>query len=134
MPSPLITLGSVEIPVSDLKRAIRWYGQALGYACTWSDEHHAMLVHEHQAASTKIFLVATDDERRLEFRSTHTGLVHGAIDFQTDDLEQTHAQLTGFVPGLGAIPEPANEWAPRGFGFQDSEGNRLAVFSLGKKP
>jgi catechol-2,3-dioxygenase len=133
MHSPIITLSSVEIPVSDLKRAIGWYEQALGYSCTWADQHHAMLVNENNASSTKIFLVETNDALRLEFRSTHTGIMHSAIDFETDDLEKAHAHLASFVPGLEAIPQPANEWAPRGFGFHDSEGNRLAIFSFGKK-
>lgn len=131
--SPVITVSSVEIPVADLKRAIGWYEQALGYSCAWSDRHHAMLVSENKASSVNIFLVETNDAMRLEFHSTNTKVTHSAIDFKTDDLEKAHEHLARFVPGLEAIPQPANEWAPRGFGFHDCEGNRLAIFSFGKK-
>lgn len=134
MPSPItITLSSVEIPVFDLERAVRWYEQALGYSCTWSDQNHAMLVNEGNASSAKILLVETNDTLRLAFRSTNTGIVHSAIDFEADDLEMAHAHLAGLIPDLAPIPPTANEWAPRGFGFDDSEGNRLAIFSYGKK-
>ncbi|MFA6313804.1 MAG: VOC family protein [Sterolibacterium sp.] len=130
MPSPAITIGSVEIPVSSLERAVHWYRQALGYSCTWSDRHHAMLANEDDKSATKILLVATDDPTRLGFPSTNTGVMHGVVDFQTDDLERAHAHLASLNPDLGPISQPANEWAPRGFGFCDSEGNRLAFFSF----
>ncbi len=133
MRSPITTISSVEIPVSNLERAIRWYEQALGYLCTWSDQHHAMLANEDNASSTKILLVETNDALRLAFHSTNTGIMHSAIDFETDDLERAHAHLASLIPDLEPIPQAANEWAPRGFGFHDSEGNRLAIFSFGKK-
>lgn len=128
-----ISISSVEIPVSDLERAIHWYEQALGYSCTWSDRHHAMLAHEDSVPSAKIFLVATDDPVRIAFRSTHTHVMHSVIDFETDDLESAHAHLASLIPDLEPIPQPTNAWAPRGFSFPDSEGNRLAIFSFGKQ-
>jgi hypothetical protein len=91
-----------------------------------------MLVNEGSASSTKILLVETNDSLRLAFRSTHTGVMHGVIDFETDDLEKAHAHLAGLIADLEPIPEAVNKWAPRGFGFDDSEGNRLAIFSYGK--
>lgn len=133
MHSPIITLSSVEVPVSDLERAIRWYEQALGYLCTWSDQNHAMLENKGNASSTRILLVKTNDTLRLVFRSTNTGIKHSAIDFETDDLEKTHAHLAGIISDLEPIPQNANKWAPRGFGFDDCEGNRLAIFSYGNK-
>ena len=130
MPPPFATLRTVEIPVSDLQRAIRWYGEALGDACGWSDPQHALLAREGDAAATQLLLVQTDDPTRLSFRATHSGILHGVLDFETDDLDAAHAHLARLIPGLAPIPEPAHAWAPRGFGFLDSEGNRLALFSF----
>ncbi|MCP1339587.1 VOC family protein [Idiomarina sp. M1R2S28] len=131
--SATICIGSIEIPVFNLRRAIEWYKKALRYDCVWSDEWHAML---HPQAvvesSAKILLVKTDDSFRLKFKSTFTNTEHSVIDFETDDLERFHQHLLTLIPSLGAIPEPVNDWAPRGFGFEDSEGNRLAVFSYSR--
>jgi len=129
---PLILIGSVEIPVLDLARATHWYKEVLGYSCTWSDNHHAMLAMQGNNTSTKILLVQTEDPKRLSFKSTNTGITHSVIDFETDNLEAFHAKLSANTPELAPIPEPANDWAPRGFGFVDSEGNQLAVFCYGK--
>lgn len=129
-----LSLSSVEIPVAQLDRAISWYGEALGYACEWSDSHHAMLACMNSAESSgrnapRILLVETNDISRLSFKSTHTNLQHSVIDFETDNLESVHAHLSKFIQDLEPIPVPANGWAPRGFGFSDCDGNRLAIFS-----
>lgn len=123
-----LRIGTLEIPVANLLRAIDWYARAFGLECAWSDEAHAVLQWP-QGDGPSLLLVATDDAPRLRFKSTHTGLDHAVVDFETDDLESFHAHLGAMVPGLGPIPAPANDWAPRGFAFDDSEGNRLAVFS-----
>ncbi len=131
--SATICMVSSEIPVFMQQRAIEWYKEALGYDCVWSDEWHAML---HPQAvvesSAKVLLVKTDDSFRLKFKSTFTNTEHSVIDFETEDLEKFHQHLLTLIPNLGAIPEPVNDWAPRGFGFEDSEGNRLAVFSYSR--
>lgn len=131
--STAICIGSIEIPVFDLQRAIEWYKKALGYHCVWSDDLHAMLhPQETHQLSAKILLVKTEDSFRLKFKSTFTNTEHSVIDFETDDLEKFHQHILTLIPNLGAIPEPVNDWAPRGFGFEDSEGNRLAVFSYNR--
>ena len=43
MDKVITTIGTVEIPVADLSRAIRWYKDALNFECDWSDEHHAII-------------------------------------------------------------------------------------------
>lgn len=129
MTHPNLSISTVEIPVSKLERAILWYDHALGFSCEWSDQHHAILVHKNNPSSPRVLLVETEDSARLFFVSTNTKLVHGAIDFETDNLEAFHTHLSSYIPGLEPIPVRANDWAPRGFGFSDCEGNRLAVFS-----
>lgn len=127
-----VSIGSIEIPVRNLVRAIGWYSEVFGYVCTWSDENHAMLSKASGDRSVSIFLVQTDDVTGLSFRSTKTNVTHSVLDFETDDLDGFHSWLAQFSQDLPPIPEPANEWAPRGFSFLDSEGNRLAVFCFVK--
>ena len=38
-----VTVATVEIPVSDLRRAVGWYAETLGFEEEWADEHHALL-------------------------------------------------------------------------------------------
>jgi predicted enzyme related to lactoylglutathione lyase len=133
MSAPNLSISSIEIPVSNLERAILWYEQALAFSCEWSDSHHAMLVHKTNSRSPRVLLVETNDPTRLKFNSTNTNLIHSVIDFETEKLEEAHAHLSACIPDLEPIPTPANDWAPRGFGFSDSEGNRLAIFSYDRQ-
>ena len=123
----MIALSGVEVPVADLDRAIAWYQSALRLQCTWSDAGHAMLT----SASISILLVETKDGIRLGF--TRNGLRHSVVDFRTDDLEGLHAHLAGLGCDVDALTPQVNEWAPRGFGMLDSEGNRLGVFTYGSR-
>jgi catechol 2,3-dioxygenase-like lactoylglutathione lyase family enzyme len=137
-PPPSVQISTVEIPVADLARAIEWYRTVLGLNCTWSDEHHAMLAGSTDAGVqtkstlTSILLVRTNDALRLGFRNTSNGLHHSVIDFQTADLEAFHAHLLLHGTQLDDLTPPANEWAPRGFGFFDCEGNRMGAFTYSR--
>ena len=132
-------ISTVEIPVADLARAIEWYQSALGLNCTWSDEHHAMLAEataagvQTKSTSPSILLVRTNDGSRLGFRNTSNGLHHSVIDFQTGDLEAFHAHLLLLGSQVDDLTPPANEWAPRGFGFFDCEGNRMGAFTYSRE-
>ena len=126
MARPSVRLDSIEIPVADLKRATAWYRSALGLECIWSDQLHALL---EAAAGVRILLVATRDETRLGFHSSHSGVDHSVVDFHTDDLESLHAHLCSQHARVDELGPPAHDWAPRGFGFFDSEGNRLGAYS-----
>jgi catechol 2,3-dioxygenase-like lactoylglutathione lyase family enzyme len=130
-----VQIGTVEVPVADLKRAIAWYQSALGLTCTWSDEHHALLTgateprHAANSSFTDILLVQTEDASRLGFQNTNNGLRHGVLDFRSTDLEGLHAHLLLHGAPVDDLNPPVNQWAPRGFGFFDSEGNRLGAFT-----
>ena len=130
MPTTSIRLATVEIPVRSLARAAGWYETALGYTSEWSDDHHAMLVpRDNAAGALRLLLVETTDEgARLAFRSSHTSITHSVLDFETRDLDALHAHLTGLGTPVDDLGPPKNEWAPRGFGFEDTEGNRLGAF------
>ena len=46
------------------------------------------------------------------------------------DLEALHAHISTLGTAVDELRPPSLSWAPRGFGFLDSEGgNRLAAFS-----
>jgi catechol 2,3-dioxygenase-like lactoylglutathione lyase family enzyme len=124
--STAVTIGTIEIPVGDLRRAVGWYASALGFDEEWSDDHHALMGSD--GGDLKL-LVAVGSDARLGFTCAATGLKHGVIDVRTDDLDALHARLAGLGSPVDPLDEPGNNWAPRGFGFEDSEGNRLAAFS-----
>mgnify|MGYP002619729240 CR=1 FL=1 len=118
--------------MADLHRAVRFYEAALGFQCAWSDDHHAMLSLAHSPGpAIEVLLVETADDARLSFRSSHTGLHHGVLDFHTSDLSRLPTHLRSIGTEVHDVAPAVNEWAPSGFGFFDSEGNRLAAFSYG---
>lgn len=121
-----VTVATVEIPVSDLRRAVGWYAETLGFKEEWADEHHALLGAGDDGP--RLLLVVADGAR-LGFSCPATGLRHGVVDLRTGDLDALHARLTALGGPVDALDEPGNGWAPRGFGFEDSEGNRLAAFA-----
>lgn len=123
---PKTEIASIEIPVADLRRAVSWYAEHLGFDEEWSDDHHALL---GAGDGPKVLLVEAGPGDRLGFECPATGLRHAVVDFRTDDLDALHARLTDAGVDADPLDRPANDWAPRGFGFTDSEGNRLAAFS-----
>lgn len=74
----------------------------------------------------------TSDVTRLGFQNSSNGLRHSVVDFETLELETLHAFLKAFGTMVDDFLPPVNAWAPRGFGFADSEGNRLAAFTYVK--
>tara|TARA_R110000782_G_scaffold13976_29_gene41149 strand:- start:465 stop:854 length:390 start_codon:yes stop_codon:yes gene_type:complete len=122
---------TIEVPVGDLRRAVAWYGAHLGFEEEWSDGHHALL--SSDGGGPKLLLVVVRSGVRLGFTCEATGLRHGVVDVRTDDLGALHAQLAASGTPVDALDAGGNEWAPRGFGFEDSEGNRLAAFSYPRR-
>jgi len=124
---PKVVVSTVEIPVADLPRAIAWYDKVLGFKAGWADAANAIL--SRQGESVRLLLVRTARPERLVIHPEGTAVVHGVLDLQTDDLAALHAHLVGAGANPDPLGPPAHEWAPRGFGFWDSEGNRLGAFS-----
>ena len=131
MTTPAVQINTIEIPVSNLKRAMDWYQSALRFNCEWSDEKHALLANEVKANSSQVrlLLVETLETVRLGFFGSSSGVHHGVIDFKAADLEALHAHISTLGTAIDEMRPPSLSWAPRGFGFLDSEGNRLAAFS-----
>jgi catechol 2,3-dioxygenase-like lactoylglutathione lyase family enzyme len=138
MQRPSLRIDTVEIPTADLARATNWYQAALGLTCTWSDENHALLsgggpdaAHE-DSFGVRLLLVETEDTTRHGFTNSTNGLNHSVIDLQTPQLDEFHAFLRAQGTRTDELQPPVNAWAPRGFGFFDSEGNRLAAYTYAK--
>jgi predicted enzyme related to lactoylglutathione lyase len=133
MRTPALQINTIEIPVSKLTRAIDWYQSALGFNCEWSDERHALLVNQTDevkanSSEVRLLLVETLESVRLGFLGSG-GVHHGVIDFKASDLEALHTHISTLGTAVDEMQPPSLSWAPRGFGFVDSEGNRLAAFS-----
>ncbi|MCU9612595.1 sigma-70 family RNA polymerase sigma factor [Caldibacillus lycopersici] len=124
-------IATIEIPVTNLPKSIAWYSKLLGLKAVYQDENSCML---HLQGSSRIgvptiYLVKTEDERRLLFKNTFTGIIHSVIDFYIDDLERFHhyLQQEGVkVTNLNYFPGTKQG----GFGFEDPDGNLLSATNV----
>lgn len=116
-------VAGVEIPVADLKKAIAWYAETFGMKVLGEPEKDweaAMLYLDggERLGVRNFYLVKTEDDQRLAFVNTHTGVTHSVIDFYSANVKSILADL--HVRGVrmnGAS------------GFFDPDGNSLAVCS-----
>ncbi|ERI09265.1 VOC family protein [Aneurinibacillus aneurinilyticus] len=107
---------SVEVPVSNLDKALSWYTEILQFQVMWRDEQSAFIALPGEG--TRLFLVQTNDEKRLEFTNTNTGVVHSVIDFYVENLPAFHAFLKQHGVEVTELQPKA-----MGFGFRDPDGN-----------
>src|SRR5438067_1827342 len=80
---PILKIVTLEIPVRDLDRAVAWYQRALGLEVAATNGRSVMLRmppgESGESGPINLFLVETNDARRLGFCSTGTGIVHNVI-------------------------------------------------------
>lgn len=125
-------IATIEIPVSNVKQSIEWYGKILGTKAVFEGEQAAMLHLQggNRTGVPTLYLVETKDHARLSFLNTNTNVVHSVIDFYIPDLERFHSFLTEQgveVTGINYIP---NMPGMGGFGFKDPNGNLLSVTNV----
>jgi hypothetical protein len=65
----------------------------------------------------------------MGFNNSSNELHHSVVCFQTPELDELHASLRRQGTSVDDLQPLLNAWAPRGFGYFDSEGNRLAAFT-----
>lgn len=118
-------ISSIEIPVSDLEKAVEWYKTMLGLSVTHQDEGTAMLSFD-AVGVPGLFLVQTDSRDRLTLLNSNTHEEHSVIDFYTCDLEGCHHFLKEHGVRVGPI-RVHPEYGVGGFGFEDPDGNRLSA-------
>lgn len=129
VPVPRIT--SIEIPVSNLKRAVNWYNQILGltllgeFQDSWKE---AMMQFPGQVTGVPtIYLVQTDSNDRLGFYNTNRGYTQSIIDFHVPDLSAFHQQLQSHGVKTNREHLVLAQGEISGFGFFDPDGNSLGA-------
>jgi catechol 2,3-dioxygenase-like lactoylglutathione lyase family enzyme len=107
----------VHIYVSDLARAKRFYGEALGWKLETDEPHVAGF------RFGSGYLVVGSDSREASERR-YAGGMHVAV--RVDDLAAQHARLE--TRGVAVSPIRAQQWGDRDFEFSDPDG-QLWVFA-----
>ena len=128
-------IATIELPVSDLRRAVDWYGEMLGAKLQgeWNDDWTAAMLHFQGGSGAigvpSIYLVKTDDKRRLTFKNTRHGYVQSVIDLYTHDLRGYYHYLEQHGVDLNEV-DWEQEPDRQGFGFRDCDGNSLGVCNV----
>lgn len=102
----------VEIFVSDLARAKRFYGDVLGWKLGTDLPGVAGL---HFGTG---YLVVIEDRRPADARRYAGGMV---VEVKVDDLDAQHAKLTR--AGIAASAIETRPWGERNFSFADPDGH-----------
>jgi RNA polymerase sigma factor (sigma-70 family) len=123
---------TIELPVSNLIKAISWYKNILGTEVVHESINTAMLRLQggNRVGVPALYLVQTDDIQRVSFFNTNTNITHSVVDFFVPDLERFHLFLKdqevevtciNYIPGLEC---------KGGFGFKDLDGNSLSACNV----
>lgn len=121
-------IATIEIPVTNLKRAIEFYREVLSLEASYVGEKDAMLAFKERSMP-KIYLVETKSNERLSFKNTHTGTNHSVIDFYTSSLEEFYHSLKERKIEVGTL-NIDKESGFGGFGFKDPDGNLLGATNI----
>jgi catechol 2,3-dioxygenase-like lactoylglutathione lyase family enzyme/predicted DNA-binding protein YlxM (UPF0122 family) len=128
-------IATIELPVSDLHRAVEWYGEMLGAKLQgeWSDDLTAAMLHFQGGLGAigvpSIYLVKTEDKRRLIFKNTRHGYIQSVIDLYTHDLKGCYRFLKEHGVDVNEI-DWGREPHRQGFGFRDYDGNSFGICNV----
>lgn len=120
-----VTAGWFEIPVTDMKRAITFYGNVFSAELSEQDfggTKMAFFPWDESATGAGGALIDADDH----YKPSHEGSL---VYFSSDDLAD---ELSRIEKAGGKILQPKTEISPEiGFMgiFEDTEGNRVALHS-----
>ncbi|MFB4386913.1 VOC family protein [Bacillus sp. BR_10] len=84
---------TIEIPVTNIPRAVSWYEQILEMIVLHQSEEAAMLTFTH-GEGPSFYLVKTKHEKRIYFMNSFTGVRHSMIDLFVKDLKNFHQYLS----------------------------------------
>jgi catechol 2,3-dioxygenase-like lactoylglutathione lyase family enzyme len=117
-------IAMIEVPVSNLQLSIHWYERVLGLKLSWKGDNEATIDFPN-GGSPSLFLVQTEDEKRLTFHHSKGNYENDIVDFYTPDLVGFH----NFLKEQGVYVS-REEVEPRGgFGFKDPDGNYFGAFN-----
>ncbi|UFT98523.1 sigma-70 family RNA polymerase sigma factor [Radiobacillus kanasensis] len=125
-------IATIEIPVSQLQKAIDWYNKILGTKVGYQDSNTAMIYLQggQRIGVPTIYLVETESKERLTFINTKNNIAHSVIDFYVEDLDRFHQFLKHDgveVTDINLIP---GQEGKGGFGFKDLDGNSLSACNV----
>ncbi|MCA1031298.1 VOC family protein [Bacillus timonensis] len=127
MSSFVTRIATIELPVSDLETAANWYAKHLNMIVQHKSENEAMLSFNAKGVPT-LFLVRTEDEKRMDFTNSRNGVTHSVVDFYTYDLKGFHEYLRESGVEVGKLNMMNEKFG--GFGFKDPDGNSLSATNV----
>ncbi|MFJ8063669.1 VOC family protein [Psychrobacillus sp. NPDC096426] len=125
MSAKLIRVGTIYIPVTNVKRASEWYINKLGAELSYQDEDKAILNFVNQS----IFLVKSKEDQSTNFVDIY-GEERFSITFEVNGLSELEAIHKDFLDKkirIGEIEDRGH--AGRNFVFYDVDGNKFDVWS-----
>lgn len=110
-------IGYLEIPVSDMKRAVNFYEKLFGTKKLFESEKHVIF----ECDGVEIALVSDGKKNLIK-----------GLYFIVDDVDRAYSELKN--RGVEFLGEPVNEsWGGRIVCFKDPDGNRYGIYRMLKK-
>lgn len=125
MNEKIYRVGTIYIPVSDLKQASKWYQVNLDAKENFRNDDKAIM----DFANLSIFLVKARNDEKLNFIDTN-GNEHFAVTFEVnglDELKNLHKDFQAKGINVGDIENRGH--SGRNFVFYDPDGNMFDVWS-----
>ncbi|MGD7062535.1 VOC family protein [Bacillus altitudinis] len=127
-PLTIQQIATIEIPVTDIPRAVSWYEQILEMIVLHQSEEAAMLTFTH-GEGPSFYLVKTKHEKRIYFMNSFTGVRHSMVDLFVKDLKIFHQYLSEHEVTVSDIQILADPDLG-GFSFEDVDGNVFGVTNI----
>ncbi|MDQ0382593.1 VOC family protein [Amycolatopsis thermophila] len=122
---------SIRIITGDVARLVDFYERATAVRANWANEDFAEL----RTASATLAIAGTRTVPLFAPGSAHPAANRSVIiEFQVDDVDRVHQNLTGFVTDV--LNEPTTmPWGNRALLFRDPDGNLVNFFTpVTKRP
>ena len=118
MPSPVLRVDTLFIPVKDLGSALEWYSGTLGLTINWRNDEGGYACID--GGNVPITLAQMPQDKEF------VPFVNAPCNFFTEDVEAAHEQLKDMGVEVSEIDKLYEvQW----FWFTDPDGNRLEVCS-----
>ncbi|MFD9304478.1 VOC family protein [Streptomyces sp. NPDC060048] len=128
-------LSHVDLSVSDLDHAEKWYGRLLDATCVLdgtNDEYGFAFRYLKTPAGTLLGLIQHTERDTAPFSPRRTGLDH--LSFAVDSPEELRVQLRKLtdlrIPNSGIIEQPTGD----AIAFRDPDGIQLEFYRLTVQP
>lgn len=125
-------VATLEIPVSNIRKAVQWYETFIGTIVLHESQNDAMLRLPGEVASSAptLYLLETASGDSLSFSNTSNGVSHGIIDFYVPQLAEYHSYLQKNGVSVTGLHYFEGTQEQGGFGFSDPDGNRFGATNI----